>query len=332
MKNQCNNYILILSDEDDSTTDDVLDWLDYFNAKYIRINGSNEINFYDLKLDFKTNNFRLIFLNEVINSNNIISYWYRRGHLNFKVDYLDKSTHNSLNIAANSSINREYFDLSNYIYDFLERKHGIGSFHENQTNKLVNLITASKIGLKIPNTQIFTTKSDLRNFIELYGQALTKPIGQAGLNVKTNNYVINGVSKVINKSDLINIPESFPPSLFQEYVDKAYELRIFYLHKKIYSSAIFSQRDIKTKIDFRNYNYSKPNRVQSYKLPQNIEKLIVAFMEKIKMDSGSIDIIVTPRKEYYFLEVNPIGQFFQVSYPCNYYLEKKVAEYLLCNS
>jgi hypothetical protein len=40
-------------------------------------------------------------------------------------------------------------------------------------------------------------------------------------------------------------------------------------------------------------------------------------------------MIVTPEKKYVFLEVNPIGQFNQVSIPCNYFLEKKIADYLL---
>ena len=51
-------------------------------------------------------------------------------------------------------------------------------------------------------------------------------------------------------------------------------------------------------------------------------------MQKLDMNSGSIDMVVTKDKRYVFLEVNPIGQFKQVSYPCNYYLEKEVAKYL----
>ena len=49
-------------------------------------------------------------------------------------------------------------------------------------------------------------------------------------------------------------------------------------------------------------------------------------MRKLKLDSGSIDIIVTNKGEYVFLEVNPVGHFTQVSSPCNYYLEKEIAE------
>jgi D-alanine-D-alanine ligase-like ATP-grasp enzyme len=50
-------------------------------------------------------------------------------------------------------------------------------------------------------------------------------------------------------------------------------------------------------------------------------------MDKTNMKSGSIDILVGKDKRYYFLEVNPIGQFYQVSYPCNFYLEKRIAKY-----
>jgi len=34
-------YVLILSDQDDSTTDDVLDWLGYFSTPFKRVNGDN---------------------------------------------------------------------------------------------------------------------------------------------------------------------------------------------------------------------------------------------------------------------------------------------------
>jgi D-alanine-D-alanine ligase-like ATP-grasp enzyme len=51
-------------------------------------------------------------------------------------------------------------------------------------------------------------------------------------------------------------------------------------------------------------------------------------MNKLDLNCGSIDMIVTPKNEYVFLEVNPVGQFGMVSYPCNYNLEKKIAEYL----
>ena len=54
-------------------------------------------------------------------------------------------------------------------------------------------------------------------------------------------------------------------------------------------------------------------------------------MDNLDLNSGSIDIILTPDNKYVFLEVNPVGQFEQVSFPCNYGLFKEVAEYLIHN-
>lgn len=93
--------------------------------------------------------------------------------------------------------------------------------------------------------------------------------------------------------------------------------------------AIFSQQSEQTKIDFRKYDPVKPNRCTPYKLPAEIENKIDRLMRRIKINSGSIDMIYSPNGQYYFLEVNPIGQFGMTSFPCNYPIEKRIAQYLI---
>ena len=51
-------------------------------------------------------------------------------------------------------------------------------------------------------------------------------------------------------------------------------------------------------------------------------------MKLADLDTGSIDMMYSTDGEYYFLEVNPVGQFGMVSYPCNYYIEKEIATIL----
>jgi D-alanine-D-alanine ligase-like ATP-grasp enzyme len=51
-------------------------------------------------------------------------------------------------------------------------------------------------------------------------------------------------------------------------------------------------------------------------------------MALLKLNTGSIDLIVNTTGEYIFLEVNPVGQFGMVSSPCNYYLEREIARFL----
>jgi hypothetical protein len=52
-------------------------------------------------------------------------------------------------------------------------------------------------------------------------------------------------------------------------------------------------------------------------------------MKQLNLNTGSIDMAVNTENEYVFFEVNPIGQYGMTSVPCNYNLDKKIAEYLI---
>lgn len=118
-------------------------------------------------------------------------------------------------------------------------------------------------------------------------------------------------------------------SYFEGKIDKAYELRVFYFNQTFYPMAIFSQNDKKTKIDFRNYNRINPNRTVPFELPIDIKDKLSILMNILNLNSGSVDLIVSKDREYYFLEVNPVGQFGMVSHPCNFNIEEIIAKYLL---
>lgn len=108
-----------------------------------------------------------------------------------------------------------------------------------------------------------------------------------------------------------------------------YELRVFVLGKDIYPMVIFSQNDKKTEVDFRNYNDDNPNRTAPYKLPKDINRALLKIFAELNLNTGSADFIRAINGEYYFLEINPLGQFGMTSKPCNYHLEKKIAEFLI---
>ena len=114
---------------------------------------------------------------------------------------------------------------------------------------------------------------------------------------------------------------------FQEKIDKDFEIRSFYLDGKLWSTAIISQNDEQTKIDYRKYNSNIPNRNVSYKLPNEIEEKADKLMKLLDLNCGSIDFIKSGDK-FYFLEINPTGQFLGLSITCNYNLDKEIASYL----
>ncbi|WP_052308788.1 hypothetical protein [Runella slithyformis] len=177
-------------------------------------------------------------------------------------------------------------------------------------------------------TIVTTNKNDLLLFKKEAGTIITKPIVDTRFFYhKKRTYAL--YTSTMSDLDIENLPNLFLPTLFQEYVEKKYEIRTFMLGETFFSMAIFSQNNNKTKVDFREYDNEAPNRNVPYILPKYIEKLLLKFSKKVGLNSGSFDLIKTIDDNYVFLEVNPAGQFGMVSYPCNYFLEEKIANYLI---
>ncbi len=91
--------------------------------------------------------------------------------------------------------------------------------------------------------------------------------------------------------------------------------------------AIFSQNDSKTEVDFRKKTEDSQVRNVPYRLPEHIREKLIEVAAKLRLDTGSFDMIVDTDNNYIFLEVNPLGQFSMTSFPCNYYLERKLQKH-----
>jgi len=326
--------LLILSDESDSSTNSVINWLNYFAVSYKRINDTSRLSLENLQLGNKDISWELI-LQEAFSTkttkikiSEITSFWYRRGELTFdKYTFIgDNPKHKPIIDQYRKHLFKQQSDIVNLLYNTLKKRKHIGCFYDNYTVKLYNLMVAMECGLNVPPSIVVTKKDDLLQFIKKYNQCITKGIQHNGFFIP-GELDVSCNTKVIKATDLEQVPSVFAPSLVQQYIDKSFELRIFYLDEKCYSAAIFSQQDEKTKIDFRNYNEERPNRIVPYLLPCDIENKLTRFMKSINMKSGSIDLIVSQNMEYVFLEINPIGQFEWISSACNYQVEKLFATY-----
>lgn len=317
--------ILISSITKDEATANIIDWLIYYNEKFIRINETDILNI-KVEINNKEESVSLYEKNKHINLCDINSYWYRRGNFQIKNQLLPNK--NSVTKIINNYVLDESEHLSMFLHDATNEIISINSYHDTYINKLCVLKKAKQLGIRIPDTLITSDKKDLKEFYQKHENIISKPIRE-GLSfiLKNINYYLH--TNKLTQKDIEDFPEKFSHMLFQNEVEKKYELRIFYLFGKFYASAIFSQNDPKTKIDFRNYNEDKPNRVVPYILPSILKKKLHKLLTSMKLNSGSLDIIVDKNDEYIFLEVNPIGQFAQVSKPCNYYLEKLIAQRLI---
>lgn len=324
--------IYIFSQEVEYTTERVMDWLDSFGYSTTRFNGEDFEKKNKVFFSLSNNNSSQISFNKIlpVKKNNV--GWYRRfgkPSLTKKFSELDLSC--EATDAIFSTVKKDRIILKNFILEELDIREWITHPQLASMNKLNILKLATKCGFKIPSTIICSSKDELKKFRDLYSDIIVKSISEVPF-LSKGKYFHRYLTHKITLEEMELIPEEFVPTCFQEMIHKEYEIRVFYLDGQCYSMAIFSQNDKSTQVDFRNYNMKRPNRTVPYRLPSEISKKVNILMEEVGLNCGSIDIIKAINGDYIFLEINPVGQFGMVSKPCNYYLEKKVAESLIKKS
>lgn len=318
--------ILIISENNDYSTSEVIQWIIYYKVEFIRLNIENK--FYIKNIYIDSNSIKIVLIDEfgrILDFDTITSIWYRRGFIN--LNYLKNKDFFPLTELL--EFDKQIFNHLNFelkiLFDFIIMKINsiphIGSYGKRGLNKLEVLYEASKLKINIPTTQITTCLNDL----QIKDKIITKSISETFIPfVNNNHYII--YTEEINKH---KIQYDFFPSKFQSKIDKEADIRIFYIMGKFYSMAIMSQKNNISKIDFRKYSILNPNRCFRISISKSLISKLQKLMDKLSLQSSSIDMLLTKKGKFIFLEVNPIGQFSMTSKPCNYYLEMKIANHLI---
>lgn len=265
----------------------------------------------------------------LIHSSGISAYWYRRGYLNLEQQELipapgDEDIDYRLKKGINEYLSRENAKVGELLNYHLRSIPHLGSVFDNAVNKFINSLLAGQLGLLTPKSLITGSKSAFLSFNQYAGSCIVKSMDRAGFTIE--NEIGLGNTTVLISPDMIPMmPERFNLTLFQEFIDKLYDIRAFFLNDRFYTACILSQSNEQTRVDFRNYDDVKPNRIVPFQLPEDIEHNLSKLMEILKMKTGSIDLLKDKKGSYYFLEVNPIGQYGFISERCNFHLDKQIA-------
>lgn len=328
--------ILLLSKDFDSSTNDVIDWLYHYEQPFKRINGEDY-----LKANFSyqyeiSNNAENVLSIGDIHLNTITAIWYRRWityNFTFKdaLENIDAKYKTAIADVKNNLVQETRKSYKPF-FEFLKKsnKKSLPLMSSLVINKVDVLENAKEEGINIPDSIVCNTKSALLEFKKKHTSIITKPLSEV-ITYEGEDKLYYTRTVLIGSDEIESLEDEFFPSFFQKYIEKEIEIRSFYLEGEFYSMAIFSQADEQTKIDFRDYNDEDPNRTVPFNLPKVLEEKLHKLMVRLKLNTGSLDLILSPNGTFYFLEVNPVGQFGMTSYPCNYYLEKKIAQALIHN-
>jgi glutathione synthase/RimK-type ligase-like ATP-grasp enzyme len=179
-------------------------------------------------------------------------------------------------------------------------------------SKSTQVAVARKLGLRTPDTYSGANPDRARQHIDRITQSgkrvCTKPI--------MNKFLMVGDEKrtrfteLLDDADLAEL-ESLRecPLTIQDYIEKAYELRVAVVADRIFACKIESQKaGGSTAIDWRRYNIPKTPHSR-YDLPAPVGEKLLAFHAHFGLVASSFDIVRSRDGDYVFLETNPYGQW-----------------------
>ena len=303
--------VLIHSRQGDDTTVEIIKWLRSMGKPTFRINTMKD---YDN-------------VHDLIDSGEVQSIYYNGLGAQFaEINTNDADLKTQLRSFLKNDANRVWEHLLSKVPT--TRSFGNMPFRGNLVNKLKVLDLAAEIGFAVPETAIVSTKAKLLELKDSWGRLICKTV-EDSVSIATHSMIIHGQkTEEITEEVLDELPEQFFPTLVQQLIEKQFEVRTFLFGKTIESLACFTQSHAESIIDGRRIDTERPQRLVPYLLPDAAKEKASILIERLSLNYGSFDFIVTPDDELIFLEINPFGQYGFLSSAANYYLEKEIASFL----
>ncbi|WP_062996170.1 hypothetical protein [Nocardia mikamii] len=187
------------------------------------------------------------------------------------------------------------------------------------TRKIVQLDTARRSGFAIPETLITNDPDEARSFVDSRGgSVIYKRTGTGRAEFSE--------TRIVSREDLGRFDTiRSAPTTFQDYVEAECDLRVVWIDGVEWAVRIDSQSGagwvdsrLDTSVAFT------PER-----LPASVSKSLTTLMGALGLVFGVLDIRLGLDGEYYFLEVNPQGQFAYLEIKTGLPIFASLAEFLV---
>jgi glutathione synthase/RimK-type ligase-like ATP-grasp enzyme len=190
--------------------------------------------------------------------------------------------------------------------------------------KPFQLAAAAAVGLRVPATLITNDPETVREFVERF---------QAGVVYKSlsgSPPPVDGRSLALYTTVLEPTDHSHPglartANFFQERVPKAYEVRMTVVGDHLFAVRIDTDSP-SARIDWRSDYSSLRYAVEV--VPNHVRGCVLKLLHGLGLDFGALDFIVTPKREWVFLEINPNGQWGWLEHATGLPITAGIADFL----
>jgi glutathione synthase/RimK-type ligase-like ATP-grasp enzyme len=304
--------ILIITHKEDYTTDYVIDKLNKKSIPYFRFNCEDYLS-YDIFIEYNFKN--IISINNI---NKFTSVWYRRTKL---------PTIDCENQSERIYLLNEMDTFMHNLFEIIDAKWLSNPISVAAAeNKLAQLRLAKELGMNVPTSLITNNISQLKCFINKNSKTIIKPIARGRIDYADNSSKL--IFTNIIPEDVINQIDSYTltPAIYQEYIEKEYELRVTVVEDEIFAASVDSQSFNEAQIDWRR----KKMKFEKYNLPEALKNKCRMMLKHLNLSFGAFDFIKATNGDYYFLEVNPNGQWVWIEKDTGLPISESIIKFLSC--
>lgn len=316
--------LLIITNKTDLTCDYLILRLIERSIPYLRLNTEEYGEKFEINLSFSNNiNSALLKVegNE-ININEITGVYFRRPALP-NLEKLLPSTEIKFAEREIETLFSGFFRLLDYNKWLNHPKYIFGA-----NNKIEQLLIAKQIGFIIPNTIITKDEDTIRLFIDKERNVIAKAIKHGFYTYEDKLYL--AFTQEVDENYLVNIKDYLSvPMIFQNKINKDYDIRINVIGNKVFAAAILSQENEMSMVDWRVWDVCEKFEMKhmSIKLPLEIEEQCIAINKYFNLNFSAIDMVLDKEGNYIFLELNPNGQWAWIEEKLKYPLRDTIIDF-----
>jgi hypothetical protein len=172
------------------------------------------------------------------------------------------------------------------------------------------LARAARAGFAIPDTLMANNPTAALSFCTMHNwNVVAKPIGHGevrGDDPENDRVVYTNRISAADSGLLERVAEC--PTLLQAHIEKAVDLRVTVVDDACLAVALHSQERPISSVDCRRDNMSGM-RYSEHDLPRDLAHKLIAFTRSYDLYFAAIDLVLDPDGTYWFLELNPAGQW-----------------------
>jgi|694.fasta_scaffold00063_119 glutathione synthase/RimK-type ligase-like ATP-grasp enzyme len=275
----------------------------------------------DISYEFKNGRFEIKSEDRLLSS--VTSVWFRKPNYlepqQLPVDdELIKFTHQAYTTGAKA------------LYDLMYERFWLSDYRNimKANNKLFQLEKAYDVDFLVPSTLVTSKAEDAIRFTKQYKNVIAKSFHSTPVEIN-GEYKLFYTARITPEDDIDFSGLSLAPAIFQEEVRNKNDVRITIVGNQIFPCLITPKESMLNEVDWRiGIQGEEVNYEPFGTFPDHMKTKCLDYLKKLGLSFGVIEFALDEKGNYWFLEINPNGQWGFIEEETGMNISSSIAEIL----